>query len=433
MANIFKKAVDNFRDRLRIGANNEDMNIATDLDQQMVIRERLEEQAMEDALKELSEGDTLETDDYIGISPAQKESLKKLNDMLKHYQSAYFVGSFNESNPVASIGFNRKDVYKNEHFKAELKDIDKSLEASLNQKIKEDSLNQLHRKVQAMVNHVSWSEELYDQAVNKSYGEVDDLLDKREKLQKQVQKEALELGEFATKEFDQLKNLNAKSIVYSMDQVLDIENPTFKIQNEHIKETHKEFLQQSPYYDEEAVKKMSFEDKNEKLNVSAENAVASTIKTAKLMSKDLTSEKEDPLVMQEMHDEFENRRNALRDTYLISRTIVSPMQAESVVRMLDEQSEVQVFDVVAEAVRTGADIGVMAVPGMATLAQALDPVYDEMDKNHPEKGAKRTDFIGAAKSAIQVQKMNQVTETEEERLLRQEQLEADSPLKMPKL
>ena len=97
MANPIKKVVNNFRDRLRIGANQQEMNIANDLEQQMVIRQQVEERSLEDALHELSMGDTLEYDDYIGVSPKQRDSLKKLNEMVKLYQSAYFVGSFNES------------------------------------------------------------------------------------------------------------------------------------------------------------------------------------------------------------------------------------------------------------------------------------------------------------------------------------------------
>ena len=117
----------------------------------------------------------------------------------------------------------------------------------------------------------------------------------------------------------------------------------------------------------------------------------------------------------------------------MSRTIVSPKQAETVVRLLDEQSENQVFDIVSEAVRTGVNIGAMAMPGMISLANVLEPVYREFEGKHPGKSAERTDFIGVVKDAAKSQNINYVFDDEEVKRQMQEQLEADSPLKMPQL
>ena len=194
MANPIKKVVNNFRDRLRIGANQQEMNIANDLEQQMVIRQQVEERSLEDALHELSMGDTLEYDDYIGVSPKQRDSLKKLNEMVKLYQSAYFVGSFNESNPVASVGFKREDVYQNPHFQSELKRIESELETKLEESLTQQQKEQIEEKTKTMVQHISESEMYFEKAANQPYGDIDSLLDKREVLQKQGHNDAVDLS-----------------------------------------------------------------------------------------------------------------------------------------------------------------------------------------------------------------------------------------------
>lgn len=431
MANVFQKAIDNFRDRLRIGANNDDMNIATDLEQQMVIRNQQEERALNDALEELSTGDTLEYDDYIGVSPEQKESLKKLNAIVRQYQSAYFVGSFNELNPVANVAFKREDVYANEHFKAELQELDQALSQSLKQDLTKKQTEKLHKNVQAMVDKVSKGEDLHAQIVNQPYGEIDDLLDQRERLQEEAQKEAHLLGVYMVDEFDVFKDSKPEAVVYSVDEVLDINHPMIHQENQLLKEAHQTFLQESPYYEAQQVQAMSAQEINEHFNRAAENVVESTARTAILVSKDLESDKEDVLLMQDMQESMDTRRHALRDTYLISRTLVSPKQAESVVRLLDEKTETEAFDVLAEAIRAGADMTSVAVPGMLTVAQVLEPVYDAMSQK--DANVKRMDAMIAMNRAVQSRKIEGVYETEEERLLRQEQLEEDSPLKMPKL
>lgn len=433
MANPIKKVVNNFRDRLRIGANQQEMNIANDLEQQMVIRQQVEERSLEDALHELSMGDTLEYDDYIGVSPKQRDSLKKLNEMVKLYQSAYFVGSFNESNPVASVGFKREDVYQNPHFQSELKRIESELETKLEESLTQQQKEQIEEKTKTMVQHISESEMYFEKAANQPYGDIDSLLDKREVLQKQGYNDAVDLSKYTIQEFKQMKNLKEEALLYSLDEALDVYHPTIQQENTQMKEAHQAFMQASPYYQKEKVQQLNFEEMNQKMNHSAENVVRSTVKVAKLAQKQLEDEKVDPVVLEETHEAYESRRDSLRDTYLLSRTIVSPKQAETVVRLLDEQSENQVFDIVSEAVRTGVDIGAMAMPGMISLANVLEPVYREFEGKHPGKSAERTDFIGVVKDAAKPQNMNYVFDDEEVKRQMQEQLEADSPLKMPKL
>lgn len=433
MANPIRKAVDNFRNRLRIGANQQEMNIANDLEQQMVIRQQVEERSLEDALHELSMGDTLEYDDYIGVSPKQRDSLKKLNEMVKLYQSAYFVGSFNESNPVASVGFKREDVYQNPHFQSELKRIESELETKLEESLTQQQKEQIEEKTKTMVQHISESEMYFEKAANQPYGDIDSLLDKREVLQKQGYNDAVDLSKYTIQEFKQMKNLKEEALLYSLDEVLDVYHPTIQQENTQMKEAHQAFMQASPYYQKEKVQQLNFEEMNQKMNHSAENVVRSTVKVAKLAQKQLEDEKVDPVVLEETHEAYESRRDSLRDTYLLSRTIVSPKQAETVVRLLDEQSENQVFDIVSEAVRTGVDIGAMAMPGMISLANILEPVYRELEGKHPGKSAERTDFIGVVKDAAKPQNMNYVFDDEEVKRQMQEQLEADSPLKMPNL
>lgn len=433
MANPIKKVVNNFRDRLRIGANQQEMNIANDLEQQMVIRQQVEERSLEDALHELSMGDTLEYDDYIGVSPKQRDSLKKLNEMVKLYQSAYFVGSFNESNPVASVGFKREDVYQNPHFQSELKRIESELETKLEESLTQQQKEQIEEKTKTMVQHISESEMYFEKAANQPYGDIDSLLDKREVLQKQGHNDAVDLSKYTIQEFKQMKNLKEEALLYSLDEALDVYHPTIQQENTQMKEAHQAFMQASPYYQKEKVQQLNFEEMNQKMNYSAENVVRSTVKVAKLAQKQLEDEKVDPVVLEETHEAYESRRDSLRDTYLLSRTIVSPKQAETVVRLLDEQSENQVFDIVSEAVRTGVDIGAMAMPGMISLANVLEPVYREFEGKHPGKSAERTDFIGVVKDAAKPQNMNYVFDDEEVKRQMQEQLEADSPLKMPKL
>lgn len=433
MANPIKKVVNNFRDRLRIGANQQEMNIANDLEQQMVIRQQVEERSLEDALHELSMGDTLEYDDYIGVSPKQRNSLKKLNEMVKLYQSAYFVGSFNESNPVASVGFKREDVYQNPHFQSELKRIESELETKLEESLTQQQKEQIEEKTKTMVQHISESEMYFEKAANQPYGDIDSLLDKREVLQKQGYNNAVDLSKYTIQEFKQMKNLKEEALLYSLDEALDVYHPTIQQENTQMKEAHQAFMQASPYYQKEKVQQLNFEEMNQKMNHSAENVVRSTVKVAKLAQKQLEDEKVDPVVLEETHEAYESRRDSLRDTYLLSRTIVSPKQAETVVRLLDEQSENQVFDIVSEAVRTGVDIGAMAMPGMISLANVLEPVYREFEGKHPGKSAERTDFIGVVKDAAKPQNMNYVFDDEEVKRQMQEQLEADSPLKMPKL
>lgn len=433
MANPIRKAVDNFRNRLRIGVNQQEMNIANDLEQQMVIRQQVEEQSLEDALHELSMGDTLEYDDYIGVSPKQRDSLKKLNEMVKLYQSAYFVGSFNESNPVASVGFKREDVYRNPHFQSELKRIESDLETKLEESLTQQQKEQIEEKTKTMVQHISESEMYFEKAANQSYGDIDSLLDKREALQKQAHEDAVDLSKYTTQEFKQMKNLKEEAVLYSLDEAIDVYHPTLQQENTQMKEAHQAFMQASPYYQKEKVQQLNFEEMNQKMNHSAENVVRSTVKVAKLAQKQLEDEKVDPVVLEETHEAYESRRDSLRDTYLLSRTIVSPKQAETVVRLLDEQSENQVFDIVSEAVRTGVDIGAMAMPGMISLANILEPVYRELEGKHPGKSAERTDFIGVVKDAAKPQNMNYVFDDEEVKRQMQEQLEADSPLKMPQL
>lgn len=433
MANPIKKVVNNFRDRLRIGANQQEMNIANDLEQQMVIRQQVEERSLEDALHELSMGDTLEYDDYIGVSPKQRDSLKKLNEMVKLYQSAYFVGSFNESNPVASVGFKREDVYQNPHFQSELKRIESELETKLEESLTQQQKEQIEEKTKTMVQHISESEMYFEKAANQPYGDIDSLLDKREVLQKQGYNDAVDLSKYTIQEFKQMKNLKEEALLYSLDEALDVYHSTIQQENTQMKEAHQAFMQASPYYQKEKVQQLNFEEMNQKMNHSAENVVRSTVKVAKLAQKQLEDEKVDPVVLEETHEAYESRRDSLRDTYLLSRTIVSPKQAETVVRLLDEQSENQVFDIVSEAVRTGVDIGAMAMPGMISLANVLEPVYREFEGKHPGKSAERTDFIGVVKDAAKPQNMNYVFDDEEVKRQMQEQLEADSPLKMPKL
>lgn len=433
MANPIKKVVNNFRDRLRIGANQQEMNIANDLEQQMVIRQQVEERSLEDALHELSMGDTLEYDDYIGVSPKQRDSLKKLNEMVKLYQSAYFVGSFNESNPVASVGFKREDVYQNPHFQSELKRIESELETKLEESLTQQQKEQIEEKTKTMVQHISESEMYFEKAANQPYGDIDSLLDKREVLQKQGHNDAVDLSKYTIQEFKQMKNLKEEALLYSLDEALDVYHPTIQQENTQMKEAHQAFMQASPYYQKEKVQQLNFEEMNQKMNHSAENVVRSTVKVAKLAQKQLEDEKVDPVVLEETHEAYESRRDSLRDTYLLSRTIVSPKQAETVVRLLDEQSENQVFDIVSEAVRTGVDIGAMAMPGMISLANVLEPVYREFEGKHLGKSAERTDFIGVVKDAAKPQNMNYVFDDEEVKRQMQEQLEADSPLKMPKL
>lgn len=433
MANPIKKVVNNFRDRLRIGANQQEMNIANDLEQQMVIRQQVEERSLEDALHELSMGDTLEYDDYIGVSPKQRDSLKKLNEMVKLYQSAYFVGSFNESNPVASVGFKREDVYQNPHFQSELKRIESELETKLEESLTQQEKEQIEEKTKTMVQHISESEMYFEKAANQPYGDIDSLLDKREVLQKQGYNDAVDLSKYTIQEFKQMKNLKEEALLYSLDEALDVYHPTIQQENTQMKEAHQAFMQASPYYQKEKVQQLNFEEMNQKMNHSAENVVRSTVKVAKLAQKQLEDEKVDPVVLEETHEAYESRRDSLRDTYLLSRTIVSPKQAETVVRLLDEQSENQVFDIVSEAVRTGVDIGAMAMPGMISLANVLEPVYREFEGKHPGKSAERTDFIGVVKDTAKPQNMNYVFDDEEVKRQMQEQLEADSPLKMPKL
>lgn len=433
MANPIRKAVDNFRNHLRIGANQQEMNIANDLEQQMVIRQQVEEQALEDALHELSTGDTLEYDDYIGVSPKQRDSLKKLNEMVKLYQSAYFVGSFNESNPVASVGFKREDVYQNPHFQSELKRIESELETKLEESLTQQQKEVIESKVQDMVNHVSESEMYFEKAANQPYGEIDSLLDKRESLRNQAHEDAMVLSGYMTQEFKQMHQLKEEAVLYSLDEVVDVQQPAFQHEHAQIKEAHQTFMKASPYYEKENVQNLNFEEMNQKMNQSAENVVRSTVQMAKLSQKQLENEKVNPVVLEESHEAYDNRRDSLRDTYLLSRTIVSPKQAETVVRMLDEQSENQVFDVVSEAVRTGVDISAMAMPGMISLANILEPVYREFEDKHSGKSAERTDFIGVVKDAAKPQNMNYVFEDEEVKRQMQEQLEEDSPLKMPEL
>lgn len=433
MANPIKKVVNNFRDRLRIGANQQEMNIANDLEQQMVIRQQVEERSLEDALHELSMGDTLEYDDYIGVSPKQRDSLKKLNEMVKLYQSAYFVGSFNESNPVASVGFKREDVYQNPHFQSELKRIESELETKLEESLTQQQKEQIEEKTKTMVQHISESEMYFEKAANQPYGDIDSLLDKREVLQKQGYNDAVDLSKYTIQEFKQMKNLKEEALLYSLDEALDVYHSTIQQENTQMKEAHQAFMQASPYYQKEKVQQLNFEEMNQKMNHSAENVVRSTVKVAKLAQKQLEDEKVDPVVLEETHEAYESRRDSLRDTYLLSRTIVSPKQAETVVRLLDEQSENQVFDIVSEAVRTGVDIGAMAMPGMISLANVLEPVYREFEGKHLGKSAERTDFIGVVKDAAKPQNMNYVFDDEEVKRQMQEQLEADSPLKMPKL
>lgn len=433
MANPIKKVVNNFRDRLRIGANQQEMNIANDLEQQMVIRQQVEERSLEDALHELSMGDTLEYDDYIGVSPKQRDSLKKLNEMVKLYQSAYFVGSFNESNPVASVGFKREDVYQNPHFQSELKRIESELETKLEESLTQQQKEQIEEKTKTMVQHISESEMYFEKAANQPYGDIDSLLDKREALQKQGYNDAVDFSKYTIQEFKQMKNLKEEALLYSLDEALDVYHPTIQQENTQMKEAHQAFMQASPYYQKEKVQQLNFEEMNQKMNHSAENVVRSTVKVAKLAQKQLEDEKVDPVVLEETHEAYESRRDSLRDTYLLSRTIVSPKQAETVVRLLDEQSENQVFDIVSEAVRTGVDIGAMAMPGMISLANVLEPVYREFEGKYPGKSAERTDFIGVVKDAAKPQNMNYVFDDEEVKRQMQEQLEADSPLKMPKL
>lgn len=433
MANPIKKVVNNFRDRLRMGANQQEMNIANDLEQQMVIRQQVEERSLEDALHELSMGDTLEYDDYIGVSPKQRDSLKKLNEMVKLYQSAYFVGSFNESNPVASVGFKREDVYQNPHFQSELKRIESELETKLEESLTQQQKEQIEEKTKTMVQHISESEMYFEKAANQPYGDIDSLLDKREVLQKQGHNDAVDLSKYTIQEFKQMKNLKEEALLYSLDEALDVYHPTIQQENTQMKEAHQAFMQASPYYQKEKVQQLNFEEMNQKMNHSAENVVRSTVKVAKLAQKQLEDEKVDPVVLEETHEAYESRRDSLRDTYLLSRTIVSPKQAETVVRLLDEQSENQVFDIVSEAVRTGVDIGAMAMPGMISLANVLEPVYREFEGKHLGKSAERTDFIGVVKDAAKPQNMNYVFDDEEVKRQMQEQLEADSPLKMPKL
>lgn len=433
MANPIKKVVNNFRDRLRMGANQQEMNIANDLEQQMVIRQQVEERSLEDALHELSMSDTLEYDDYIGVSPKQRDSLKKLNEMVKLYQSAYFVGSFNESNPVASVGFKREDVYQNPHFQSELKRIESELETKLEESLTQQQKEQIEEKTKTMVQHISESEMYFEKAANQPYGDIDSLLDKREVLQKQGHNDAVDLSKYTIQEFKQMKNLKEEALLYSLDEALDVYHPTIQQENTQMKEAHQAFMQASPYYQKEKVQQLNFEEMNQKMNHSAENVVRSTVKVAKLAQKQLEDEKVDPVVLEETHEAYESRRDSLRDTYLLSRTIVSPKQAETVVRLLDEQSENQVFDIVSEAVRTGVDIGAMAMPGMISLANVLEPVYREFEGKHLGKSAERTDFIGVVKDAAKPQNMNYVFDDEEVKRQMQEQLEADSPLKMPKL
>lgn len=433
MVNPIKKVVNNFRDRLRIGANQQEMNIANDLEQQMVIRQQVEERSLEDALHELSMGDTLEYDDYIGVSPKQRDSLKKLNEMVKLYQSAYFVGSFNESNPVASVGFKREDVYQNPHFQSELKRIESELETKLEESLTQQQKEQIEEKTKTMVQHISESEMYFEKAANQSYGDIDLLLDKREVLQKQGYNDAVDLSKYTIQEFKRMKNLKEEALLYSLDEALDVYHPTIQQENTQMKEAHQAFMQASPYYQKEKVQQLNFEEMNQKMNHSAENVVRSTVKVAKLAQKQLEDEKVDPVVLEETHEAYESRRDSLRDTYLLSRTIVSPKQAETVVRLLDEQSENQVFDIVSEAVRTGVDIGAMAMPGMISLANVLEPVYRELEGKHPGKSAERTDFIGVVKDSAKLKNMNYVFEDEETKRQLQEQLEEDSPLKMPEL